>query len=196
MSLQFEFNCIWYRMLMVKAKNTCSRLWLRNWISSMWCRRMKHKKGNWRNWAVHLVYSFTTLEQEHTSCNRQYNMFVKEWVASSLNYYWSLVECYLQIRQTLHTLETHDRVETHLAELRLPLEKVAEIAWKFVAEPNPVIVTVLERYSGNDTIQERYHGKWNVDSDNYTLVYARPLVYRSFHGMVMKPALVGRQAKM
>ena len=83
--------------------------------------------------------------------------------------------------------------EVNLAAIELQLNEVAEIAWKFVTQPNPPIVAQPEMYYGEE-LQERYYGKWNDDCEEYTLVYARPLVYRSYHGKVMSTALVGKKA--
>ena len=91
-------------------------------------------------------------------------------------------------------MEPCKRAKESVAKLELPLNKVAEVAWRFVTQPNPVIVEQPRQYHGEE-YQERYHGKWNDDCKDYTLVYARPLVYRSYHGTVMTPALVGQKVK-
>ena len=82
--------------------------------------------------------------------------------------------------------------KVNLAAIELQLNEVAEIAWKFVTQPNPLIVVQPEVYYG-EKLQGRYYRKWNDDCENYTLVYARPLVYRSYHGTVMSRALVGQK---
>ena len=99
----------------------------------------------------------------------------------------------MQIEETLPTLEPRIRAKKPLAEVGLPLQTVAEIAWKFVTESNPVIVIEPEKFIDDDEIQERYHGKWNDACKDYKLVCARPLVYRSYHGTVMSRALVGQE---
>jgi DNA repair exonuclease SbcCD ATPase subunit len=99
-----------------------------------------------------------------------------------------------QLKEILPTLEPYSRAKRNLAEVELPLDKVAEVAWKFVTVPNPVIVMELEHYYGEE-FQTRQYGKWKDGCEDYTLVYGRPLVYRSYHGIVMHTALVGQKTK-
>ena len=53
----------------------------------------------------------------------------------------------LQIRQKYPNLEPYERAKKKLEELDLPLEKVVEVTWKFVTEPNPVIVCQPEEFN-------------------------------------------------
>ena len=104
------------------------------------------------------------------------------------------VTCFLQLKVTLSKLEPFSTAKGNLGEVELSLEKVAEIAWKFVTQPNPLIVVQPQMYCGDD-FQERYYKHWNDACTNYRLVYARPLVYRSYYGIVMSRALVGQEVK-
>ena len=71
----------------------------------------------------------------------------------------------------------------------LPLKKVVEIAWKFVTEPNPIIVCRPEKYDSELHSKDFVH--WNKLEGNFRLRYAKPVVYRSYHGLIMSKGLVG-----
>lgn len=79
-----------------------------------------------------------------------------------------------------------------LHKVDLPLKKVAEIAWRFVAQPNPIVVCCPEEY--NEKIHRQHYGHWD-DKSNSPLLYTHPLVYRSYRGHVMFKGCVGNTEK-
>lgn len=72
--------------------------------------------------------------------------------------------------------------------MNIDLQSITEIAWKFVIQPNPVIVIKPETY--DDQLHERYFGHWDK-SQSRSLIYVTPVVFRSYHGVLMKKGLVG-----
>lgn len=72
----------------------------------------------------------------------------------------------------------------------LVLKNVVEVAWKFVTQPKPVVVSLPETYDSE--LHNPYFGHWDESQrDSQPLVYARPVVYRSYHGVPMSKASVG-----
>ena len=79
-----------------------------------------------------------------------------------------------------------------LSEIPLPLDKVVEVAWKFVTQANPIIACVPERFDKD--LHRTSCDHWDKkQGDSQPLIYAKPVVYRSYHGSVMNRALVGNK---
>lgn len=95
----------------------------------------------------------------------------------------------MQMRDTLPKLEPCKRAKKNPEEMVLSLQKVAEIAWKFVTEPNPVIVCTPKTFDSK--LHDRFHDHWIKGQTNQQLIYCRPVVYRSYHGLVMSQGIVG-----
>ena len=70
------------------------------------------------------------------------------------------------------------------------LNKVVEMAWKFVTQPNPVIV-IMEPKTFDTELHDRYHGRWDKHHNSKPLIYVQPVVYRSYHGVIMSKGVVG-----
>lgn len=77
-------------------------------------------------------------------------------------------------------------------DIELPLEKVVEITWKFVTQPSPIVVCLPEEY--DDELHKKDHEHWNKSQTNPKLIYGRPVVYRSYHNIVMRKGLVGNMS--
>ena len=73
----------------------------------------------------------------------------------------------------------------------LPLERVVEVGWKFVTQPCPVIVELPARF--NADLHDTYAKHWEEETDSVALTYAKPVVYRSYHGIVFNRGLVGNK---
>ena len=72
----------------------------------------------------------------------------------------------------------------------LQLEDVIVVAWKFVTQPSPIIVCQPDKYKKRLHAVNTNH--WDEDQEDCSpLIYAKPVVYRSYHGTVMKKGLVG-----
>ena len=99
----------------------------------------------------------------------------------------------LQIKQRYPTLEPYGRAKNKLEELDLPLEKVVEVTWKFVTEPNPVIVCQPEEF--NHKLHHKYFEHWKNELCTYRLLHAHPVIYYSYRGHVMRRGLVGNEKK-
>ena len=72
----------------------------------------------------------------------------------------------------------------------IPLNDVVAMTWKFVTQPNPVIV-VTEPETYNAELHDRYHGRWDKHQNSQPLIYVQPVVYRSYHGVLMSKGVVG-----
>ena len=95
----------------------------------------------------------------------------------------------MQLKETLPTPSEVGARET-LKTKDLPLEKVVEVAWKFVTQPCPIIVDMPARFSAE--LHETNAKHWDEKTrDSPTLIYARPVVFRSYHGILLNRALVG-----
>ena len=78
-----------------------------------------------------------------------------------------------------------------LSKIPLPLHKVVEVAWKFVTQPNPIIACVPEKF--DEEVHRTSFKHWDEDDHSRPLIYAKPVLYRSYHGTVMNRALVGNK---
>ena len=79
-----------------------------------------------------------------------------------------------------------------LEKIRLPLDKVVEVAWKFVTQANPIIACVPKQF--DEELHRPTFNHWDEEQgDSRPLIYAKPVVYRSYHGTVMNTALVGNK---
>ena len=59
---------------------------------------------------------------------------------------------------------------------------LSSIAWKFATISPPLIVCQPEKFDDKLIDPEATH--WNKDLKTFSLVYTRPVVYRSYHGMM------------
>ena len=99
---------------------------------------------------------------------------------------------YLQIKRTLSlpaAKETLFFAKETLLTADIPLEKVVEVAWKFVTQPCPLIVDQPDRF--NVKIHDTNARHWDEKQKDLPLIYAKPVVYRSYHGILLSRALVG-----
>ena len=98
----------------------------------------------------------------------------------------------MQVKKGIPQLPQFILANIKLEKIDLPLDKVAEIAWKFVTQPNPVIVCQPETSAFDNDLHRKCFGHWEEgQADSRKLIYARPVVFRSYHGVVMSRALVG-----
>lgn len=95
-----------------------------------------------------------------------------------------------QIKQNFPSPSAVGARET-LKSADLPLEKVVEVAWKFVTQPCPIIVDQPPIFS--EGLHDTNSKHWDEDCKDFELIYARPVVYRSYHGTVLNRALVGNK---
>lgn len=65
------------------------------------------------------------------------------------------------------------------------------IAWKFVTQPKPVIVCEPKEYIAEQCTP--YFGHWDKDQKGKQLICVRPVVFRTYEGLVMDKALVGNK---
>ena len=100
----------------------------------------------------------------------------------------SAFQCYLQIKERIPQWPQFSKVEEP-EKLYLSLGKVVEIAWKFVTQPNPIIVCQPETSVFDNDLHKKYFGRWKEGQGD--LIYAEPVVFRSYHGDVMCKAFVG-----
>ena len=96
----------------------------------------------------------------------------------------------MQVKNTLKTSHpVFAKVTLSIAELQL--EDVVKVAWNFASLPCPIIVCQPDKYVKE--LHQQVNAKhWDEEhKDSPKLIYARPVVYRSYHGVVMKKGLVG-----
>lgn len=60
--------------------------------------------------------------------------------------------------------------------------ELSTLAWKFATISPPLIVRQPKKF--NETLIDREANHWNEDLPEFSLVYTRPVVYRSYHGML------------
>ena len=100
---------------------------------------------------------------------------------------------FLQVKTNLQKLAHFSRANYTLKNADLAaLGRVVKVAWNFVARACPIVVCTPEKGFDEDLHQE-YGVHWNDESTSLPLIYARPLVYRSYHGAVMSKGLVGNR---
>lgn len=72
---------------------------------------------------------------------------------------------------------------------QLPIRQFVQLAWRFVSQSYPIIVCLPEEFD------EKLHSvsieHWDEKAEFQRLIYARPVVYRSFHGNIIRKGLVG-----
>ena len=68
------------------------------------------------------------------------------------------------------------------------LEKVIELAWKFVTLPNPLIVCQPKKF--HSQIHEPQFGHWDRHAKEFELIYLRPVVYRNYEGVLARKGWV------
>ena len=74
----------------------------------------------------------------------------------------------------------------------LPLDKFVKLAWKFITQSCPVIVSMPPMLALNEEIHKTSFHHWDEKRrEERPLIYAHPVVYRSFHGEVLIKGLVG-----
>ena len=80
--------------------------------------------------------------------------------------------------------ETFQKVKTTLeSSPQDHLGKAIELAWKFVTLPHPLIVCQPEKYDSH--IHSPEHSYWDSKQKHESnLVYTRPVVYRSYEGVL------------
>ena len=98
---------------------------------------------------------------------------------------------FLQVRTNLQKLPHFSGAKDTLKNADLAaLDKVVKVAWNFVARACPIVVCTPEIEFDKD-LHRQYGVHWNDESTSLPLIYAQPLVYRSYHGDVMNKGLVG-----
>ena len=60
--------------------------------------------------------------------------------------------------------------------------ELSSLAWKFATISPPLIVSQPEKF--NETLIDREATHWNDSLSAFSLVFTRPVVYRSYHGML------------
>ena len=72
----------------------------------------------------------------------------------------------------------------------LQLEDVVVVAWKCVTQSCPIIACQPDKY--DKKLHDMTDNKdWNKDNkDTLQLFYAKPVMYRSYHGFVLNRGLV------
>jgi hypothetical protein len=74
----------------------------------------------------------------------------------------------------------------------LPLDKFVKLAWKFITQSCPVIVCMPSMPVLNEEIHKASFHHWDEKrKEEQLLIYAQPVVYRSYHGEVLIKGLVG-----
>ena len=98
---------------------------------------------------------------------------------------------FLQVRTNLQKLPHFSEAKDTLKNANLAaLDKVVKVAWNFVAQACPIVVCTPETMFDED-LHLQYGIRWNDENTSLPLIYARPLVYCSYHGDVMNKGLVG-----
>ena len=89
------------------------------------------------------------------------------------------------------TSEPSSRAKQPLDKINLRLDGVIDIAWRFVTEPNPLIVCQPAEFC--DDLHDKHYGDWEEPMEwKFYLLYARPVVYSSYHGHILRRGFVGR----
>ena len=97
----------------------------------------------------------------------------------------------MQVRSTLKNFHSVSSKGTLLSAAELQLEEVVAVAWKFVSQPCPIIVCQPDKYV-MELHQQANAKHWDEEHKHSPkLIYAKPVVYRSYHGLVLKKGLVG-----
>ena len=66
----------------------------------------------------------------------------------------------------------------------LVLKHIVEVAWKFMTQPKPVVVSLPKTYDSE--LHYPYFGCWDErQRDFQPLIYAQPVLYRSYHGVLL-----------
>ncbi len=84
--------------------------------------------------------------------------------------------------------------QTEQTQVNDALTKVVSLAWRLVAQPNPVIVC-QPQVKFDREIMDKELNHWDKTLREYELVYAHPVVYRSYSGMVESKGAVGNRTK-
>lgn len=83
-----------------------------------------------------------------------------------------------------------ERAKTPLEDVDLPLKEVAELTWRFVTQPCPIVVCQPETF--DPEVHDKYPKRFDEGSKS-PLLYARPVVYYNYRGHVMFRGLVGNK---
>lgn len=71
-----------------------------------------------------------------------------------------------------------------------PLQHVIGVAWKFVTQACPIIACKPEKY--NPEIHRTCFSHWDEKhDDSKPLIYAKPVLYRSYHCVFLNSGHVG-----
>lgn len=99
-----------------------------------------------------------------------------------------------QVKNTLQKLPSFSKLRGTLKTNHLPLDRVVEVAWKFVTQACPIIICQPETCKLDEELYRTCYEHWDEDhDDSKPFIYARPVVYRSYHGVVLNRALVGNK---
>ena len=101
---------------------------------------------------------------------------------------------FFQVEDDIPQLKRFNKATPNVAGLakQLPLEKFVQLAWKFVTQAYPTIVHEPIRLKFDDEIHKTSFKHWDEKKDGERpVIYAQPVVYRSYHGEVMIKGLVG-----
>jgi hypothetical protein len=102
-------------------------------------------------------------------------------------------EVHKKVKENIPQLRRFQKADATPAEIIeiLPLEKFVQLAWKCVTQTYPVIVCEPKSVKFDDEIHKTSYEHWEEDRDgHHPLIYAQPVVYRSYHGEVLKKGLV------
>ena len=102
----------------------------------------------------------------------------------------------MQVEAIFHVLPRYRKAnsDVHPDQMKgsLPTFQFVQLAWKFVTQSYPIIVYLPKKF--DEEFHKQSYQHWDEDiGDSQTLIYARPVVYRSFHGNVISKGLVGNK---
>ena len=87
----------------------------------------------------------------------------------------------------------YDKVKTILQPGNPLLNHVVRLTWKFITLPSPLIICQPATFS--EQIHEPEFGYWDKSVRPTKLIYTRPVVYRSYQGILACKAWVANTAK-
>ena len=90
-------------------------------------------------------------------------------------------------------LKTVKWTKYHLKSIieKVPFDQFVQLAWKFVTQPYPVIISTPKTMKFDDTLHKSSFQHWSEDEGKQPLINVQPVVYRSYHGEVLVKGVVG-----